>query len=217
MAAQAAAQAVASLAGQMARPAAPVGAEGADRAGRGGATPTLPVQMPIVASSSPPLLTSDESKSIMASTWGVEASVRKFLKCNAKVEKGHADLQIFAQDTTGTRCPAGIRPFRSAAEMVELESTLSQCKKRDWVFMVTIPVGTSRRSALQNCTVNMRCLSEARMWRRWKNSSRRCVVRHRWHISWKNAQRPCAKRGPNATTTLRDWIFLCVRKRPSAF
>ena len=33
--------------------------------------------------------------------------------------------------------------------MVELDSTLSQCKERDWVFMVTIPVGTSRRSAPQ--------------------------------------------------------------------
>ena len=151
MAAQAAAQAVASLAGQMARPAAPVGAEGADRAGSGGAALTPPVQTPIIASTSPPLnkLTSDETKSIMASTKGFEASVRKLLKCNAKVDKGKADLQLFAQDTTGTRYPAGIRPFKSAAEMVELDSTLSQCKERDWVFMVTIPVGTSRRSALQ--------------------------------------------------------------------
>ena len=33
--------------------------------------------------------------------------------------------------------------------MVELDSTLSQCKERDWVFMVTIPVGTSQRTALQ--------------------------------------------------------------------
>ena len=33
--------------------------------------------------------------------------------------------------------------------MVELDSTFSQCKERDWVFMVTMPVGTSRRSALQ--------------------------------------------------------------------
>ena len=33
--------------------------------------------------------------------------------------------------------------------MVELDSALSQCTERDWVFMVTIPVGTSRRSALQ--------------------------------------------------------------------
>ena len=85
----------------------------------------------------------------MTSTNGFEASVRKLLKCNAKVDKGKADLQLFAQDTTGTRYPAGIRPFKSAAEMVELDSTLSQCKERDWVFMVTIPVGTSRRSALQ--------------------------------------------------------------------
>ena len=151
MAAQAAAQAVASLAGQMARPAAPVGTEGADRAGSGGAALTPPVQTPIIASTSPPLnkLTSDETKSIMASTKGFEASVRKLLKCNAKVDKGKADLQLFAQDTTGTRYPADIRPFKSAAEMVELDSTLSQCKERDWVFMVTIPVGTTRRSALQ--------------------------------------------------------------------
>ena len=48
----------------------------------------------------------------MASTKGFEASVRKLLKCNAKVDKGKADLQIFAQDTTGTRYPAGIRQFR---------------------------------------------------------------------------------------------------------
>ena len=150
MAALAAAQAVASLAGQMARPAAPVGAEGADRAGSGAAL-TPPVQKPIIASTSPPLnkLTSDETKSIMTSTKGFEASVRKLLKCNAQVDKGKADLQLFAQDTTGTRYPAGIRPFKSAAEMVELDSTLSQCKERDWVFMVTIQVGTSRRSALQ--------------------------------------------------------------------
>ena len=33
--------------------------------------------------------------------------------------------------------------------MVELDSTLSQCKERYWVYRVTIPVGTSRRSALQ--------------------------------------------------------------------
>ena len=85
----------------------------------------------------------------MTSTKGFEASVRKLLKCNAKVDKGKADLQLFAQDTTGTRYPAGIRPFKSAAEMVELDSTLSQCKERDWVFMVTIPVGTSRKSALR--------------------------------------------------------------------
>ena len=151
MAAQAAAQAVASLAGQKARPAAPVGTEGADRAGSGGAALTPPVQTPIIATTSPPLnkLTSDETKSIMASTKGFEASVRKLLKCNAKVDKGKADLQLFAQDTTGTRYPAGIRPSKSAAEMVELDSTLSQCKERDWVFMVTIPVGTTRRSALQ--------------------------------------------------------------------
>ena len=44
MAAQAAAQAVASLAGQMTRPAAPVSAEGADRAGSGGAALTPLVQ-----------------------------------------------------------------------------------------------------------------------------------------------------------------------------
>ena len=151
MAAQAAAQAVASLAGQMARPAAPVGAEGADRAGSGGAALTPLVQTPIIASTSPRLnkLTSDETKSIMASTKGFEASVWKLLKCNAKVDKGKADLQLFAQDTTGTKYLAGIRPFKSAAEMVELDSTLSQCKERDWVFMATIPVGTSRRSALQ--------------------------------------------------------------------
>ena len=85
----------------------------------------------------------------LANTKGFEASVRKLLKCNAKVDKGKADLQLFAQDTTGTRYPADIRPFKSAAEMVELDSTLSQCKERDWVFMVTIPVGTTRRSALQ--------------------------------------------------------------------
>ena len=50
MAAQAAAQAVASFAGQM-----------ADRAGSGGAALTLPVQTPTIASTSPPLnkLTSD--------------------------------------------------------------------------------------------------------------------------------------------------------------
>ena len=136
---------------QQARPAAPVGTEGAHRAGSGGAALTPPVQTPIIASTSPPLnkLTSDETKSIMASTKGFEASVRKLLKCNAKVDKGKADLQLFAQDTTCTRYPAGIRSFKSAAEMVELDSTLSQCKERDWVFMVTIPVGTTRRSALQ--------------------------------------------------------------------
>ena len=130
----------------MARSAAPVGAEGADRAGSGGATSTPPVQAPVIASSSPPLgkLTADESKSIMASTKGFEASVRKLLKCNTKVDKGKDDLQVFAEDTTGTRYPAGIRPFRSPAEMVELDSTLSQCKERDWVFMVTVPMGTSR-------------------------------------------------------------------------
>ena len=151
MAAQAAAQAVAALAEQMTRPTVPVGAEGADRAGSGVVAPTPPAQTPIIASSSPTLgkLTSDETKSIMASTKGFEAKVRKLLKCNAKVDKGKSDLQIFAQDTTGTRYPAGVRPFRSAAEMVELDSTLSQCKERDWVFMVTIPVGTSRRTALQ--------------------------------------------------------------------
>ena len=150
MAAQAAAQAVASLAGQMARPTAPVGTEG-------GAALTPPVQTPIIASTSPPLnkLTSEETKSIMASTKGFEASVRKLLKCNAKVDKGKADLQLFAQDTTGTRYPAGIRPFKSAAWMVELDSTLSQCKERDWVFMVTIPVGSL---LYKNYTVNMRCL-----------------------------------------------------------
>ena len=54
LAAQAAAQAVASLAGQMARSAAPVGA-GADRARSVGATSTPPVQAPMIASSSPPL------------------------------------------------------------------------------------------------------------------------------------------------------------------
>ena len=64
---------------KMARSAAPVGAEGADRAGSGGATSTPPVQAPVIASSSPPLgqLSADESKSIMASTKGFEASVRK--------------------------------------------------------------------------------------------------------------------------------------------
>ena len=114
MAAHAAAQAVASLAGQMTRPTVPVGAEGADRAGSGGVAPTPPAQTPTIASSSPTLgkLTSDETKSIMASTKGFEASVRKLLKCNAKVDKGTADLQIFAQDTTGTRYPAGVRPFQ---------------------------------------------------------------------------------------------------------
>ena len=151
MAAQAAAQAVASLAEQMTRPTVPVGAEGADRAGSGGVAPTPPAQTPTIASSSPTpgKLTSDETKSIMASTKGFEASVRKLLKCNAKVDKGKADLQIFAQDTTGTRYPAGVRPFKSAAEMVELDSALSQCKERDWIFMVTIPAGTSQRAALQ--------------------------------------------------------------------
>ena len=85
----------------------------------------------------------------MASTKGFEASVRKLLKCNTKVDKGNGDLQVFAEDTTGTRYPAGIRPFRSPAEMVELDSTLSQCKERDWVFIVTVPMGTSRRAAQQ--------------------------------------------------------------------
>ena len=147
LAAQTAAQAVASLAGQMARSAAPIGAEGADRATGGGATPTPPVQAPMIA----PLgkLTSDESKSIMASTKGFEASVRKLLKCNTKVDKGKADLQVIAEDTTGPRYPAGIRPLRSPAEMVELDSTHPQCKERDWVFVVTIPMGISRRTALQ--------------------------------------------------------------------
>ena len=100
---------------------------GADRAGSGSAALTPPVQTPIIASTSPPLnkLTYDETKSIMTITKGFEASVRKLLKCNAKVDKGTADLQLFAQDTTGTRYPAGIRPFKSAAEMVELDSTLS--------------------------------------------------------------------------------------------
>ena len=72
LAAQAAAQAVASLAGQMARSAAPVGAEGADRARNGGATSSPPVQAPMIASSSLPLgkLTASESQSIMASTKG---------------------------------------------------------------------------------------------------------------------------------------------------
>ena len=54
LAAQAAAQAVASLAGQKARSAAPVGA-GGDRARSGGGTSTPPVQAPVIASSSPPL------------------------------------------------------------------------------------------------------------------------------------------------------------------
>ena len=92
----------------------------------------------MIASSSPPLgkLTADESKSIMASTKGFEASVRKLLKCNTK-------------DTTSTRYPAAIRPFRSPAEMVELDSTLSQCKERGWVPMVTFPMGSSRRASLQ--------------------------------------------------------------------
>ena len=123
----------------MARSAAPVGAEGADRAGSGGATSTPPVQAPVIASSSPPLgqLTADESKSIMASTKGFEASVRKLLKCSTKVDKGKDDLQVFAEDTTSTRNPAGIRPFRSPADMVELDSTVSQCKERDWVSTVT--------------------------------------------------------------------------------
>ena len=80
------AQAVASLAGQRARSAAPVGAEGADRAGSGGTISTPPVQAPMIASFSPPLgkLTADESKSIMASTKGFEASMRKLRKCNTK-------------------------------------------------------------------------------------------------------------------------------------
>ena len=74
LAAQAAAQAVASLAGQMARSAALVGAEGADRARSGGASSTPPVQALMIASSSPPLgkLTADESKPIMTSTKGIK-------------------------------------------------------------------------------------------------------------------------------------------------
>ena len=75
--------------------------------------------------------------------------MRKLLKCTTKVDKGKDDLQVFAEDTTGTRYPAGIRPFRSPAELVELDATLSQCKERDWVFKVTNPMGTSRRAALQ--------------------------------------------------------------------
>ena len=75
--------------------------------------------------------------------------MRKLLKCNTKVDKGKDDLQVFSEDTTGTRYPAGIRPFRSPAEMVELDSTLSQCKERDWVFMVTIPMCTTRGAAPQ--------------------------------------------------------------------
>ena len=35
----------------------------------------------------------------MASTKGFEASVRKLLKCNTKVDKGKDDLQVFAEDT----------------------------------------------------------------------------------------------------------------------
>ena len=193
------------VAGQMARPSAPVGLEGANRAGSGGATPTPPAQMPTIASSSPPdKLTSDECKSIMASTKSFETSVRKLLKCISKMDKGKADLQVFAQDTTGTRYPAGIRTFRSAAEMVELDSTLSQCKKRDWVFMVTIPMGTSRRSALQKLHREHAMFVRSTDVEGWRNSSRHHVVWHGWRASGKNAPQPCAKRGLNVIATLRD-------------
>ena len=142
--------------------------------------------------------------------------MRKLLKCNAKVDKGKADLQLFAQDTTSTRYLAGKRPFKSAAEMVELNSTLSQCKERDWVFMVTIPVGTSRRSAPQKLhrehamfvrSTDVEALEE-------QQSTLRGLASLA-HFREKSPQ-PCARRGLNATATRLDWIFLCVLKQPIA-
>ena len=180
------------MAGQVARPATPVDDHGADRAGGDGATSSLPVQAPTIASSSQPQgkLISDECKSINASTKGFETSVRKLLKCNAKVGKGKADLPFFAQDTTGTRYPAGM-PFSGLLP--------PQCKERDWVFMVTIPVGAARRSVLRMS----KCL---------RSSSQRYEVSHLRRISGKNAPQPCARRRLNATSTQRDW-----RKRRIAF
>ena len=89
--------------------------------------------------------------------------------------------------------------------MVELDSTLSQGKERDWVFMVTIPMSTSRRAALQNYTENMRCLSAAQTWRLWKNSSRLYVVWHRWRLSGTSAPQPCARRECDSNTARLDF------------
>ena len=71
--------------------------------------------------------------------------ITKNIRANKRLEMAKSDLEEMG---TPGRYPAGTRPFKSQADMAELDEPLDECSGNDFVFAVTIPARTSRREAL---------------------------------------------------------------------
>ena len=71
--------------------------------------------------------------------------IAKNVKACKRLDLAKSDLNDM--ETPG-RYPAGTRPFKSQADMIELDEILAECGSEDFTFAVTIPARSTRREAL---------------------------------------------------------------------
>lgn len=71
--------------------------------------------------------------------------ITKNIRANKRLEMAKSDLEEMG---TPGRYPAGTRPFKSQADMAELDEPMDECSSNDFVFALTIPARTSRREAV---------------------------------------------------------------------
>lgn len=74
-----------------------------------------------------------------------EKSVKSFVRTKDLVEKLTTDVETMKKDKS--RYPPGIRPYRAATAIVEMDEALLESIEGEYTFAITIPQGSTMREA----------------------------------------------------------------------
>ena len=118
------------------------------------ATPSVTVitQPPSPLSLVPPLqgeLPVDFAKFIVKSVGAFEKQVMKFVQSKDMASAAHDQTLIMHDSSEGLRYPFGGRPFKSPEERGDLGEAWSESLQAEVVFNVRVPLGSTRRAAIQ--------------------------------------------------------------------
>jgi len=116
-------------------------------------TPSVAVinQSPSPASPSPPRgkLPDEFEKYIVKSVGAFEKQVLKFVRSKDMITLEEEQFLTMQDHSGGLRYPSGVRPFKSQEERGDLDEPWSESLQAELVFNVRVPMGSSRREAMQ--------------------------------------------------------------------
>lgn len=75
------------------------------------------------------------------------ADVRRYVKARERADKTRSDWEEMSAEGS-RRYPAGVRPFKSASELRELDEPLPAAMGQEYAFTVTLPQNVTRREAM---------------------------------------------------------------------